>query len=590
MTQRQASGRKIHARFRLIRVMAILVLGLLAAFAVSVTGNIGEAEARRAITQKANETLAVQTETLTGILDKYRLLPPLLARQDDIASLFQQDLSPALAGAARRKAEEIAGLSGARDVVFLYPDGRRLASARGVFPGSREQRTALIETARQGRLGRAALSLKSAERAYAFASGVRRAGEMIGVIIVYVGFDAIEAAWSLSANPIFVSDPSGTVFLTNRADWRLQKVGAIIRNEGGGARYRSNEQDVPHLDFARTLPLLDWQLHVLADRRPVTEAWLFGAALAGLLSALVAAGVGTLLYRWELAILRQRRDRATALRLERIVRDRTKALSVTNQSRSREIDERREAETRLRRAQADLVQTGKLAALGQMSAALSHEFNQPLAAIRTYAENAVRLLAKGRTDSATDNLTRISAMVERMAELSRSLLSFSRRPGKAAGLVPLGAVLDEALILVRPRARKAGVALELDQALRQPSVRGGRIRLSQVFVNLVNNAIDALDGHNGGTVSITLASAKAGELTVLVADNGPGVPEELRRTVFEPFFTTKQSGDGIGIGLSIAYSIVSDSGGRIELRAPSDGGAAFAVTLRTDDAAPDTPE
>ena len=572
------SGRRIRRDFRRIRLIAGLAMALVSIAAIAFFARYRGEEARAAVEHKAAETLAVQRETLAGVLDKYRLLPPLLARQDDIAELFRGGPSSGEPERAHRKAEEVAGLSGAKDVAFLYPDGRRLGSARGVFPGGSADRAALIDAVMQGRLGRAAVSLDSDERAYAFASGVRHNGTIIGVVVVYVGFDAIEATWSLSANPIFVSDPAGLVFLTNQAEWRLAPLETIVDGDLPEQRFTVAGTPVPHIDLVRDLPLLNWRLHVLADTRPVAQARLAGGLMAALACLLAAIVVAILIHRRERSVLARRGERVAALRLERMVRDRTRALSDTNRSLSTEIAERRQAEDRLRKAQADLVQAAKLAALGQMSAALSHEFNQPLAAIGTYAENAGRFLERRREDLVGENLKRIGAMVERMAELSRTLLSFARRPGTSIAPVPLGAVVDEAMILVRPRARKAGVRLAIDERLRGVDVLGGRTRLSQVFVNLLNNAIDALSERSDAEIRIALESA--GEtVVVLVADNGPGIPEALRRSVFEPFFTTKEAGSGIGIGLSIAYSIAQDFGGGIELRDAPEGGCVFAVRL-----------
>ncbi|PRD44731.1 hypothetical protein C5748_04865 [Phyllobacterium phragmitis] len=574
------SGHKIRSRFRIARVAAAIAVALISVAAIYVVSTYWRDRADVQIRRKAAETLAVQAEILAGMLDKYRVLPPLLSRQDDIAALFPETgLTPDLIGKARRKAEEVTGLSGAKEVAFFLPDGRLLASARRVFDDDPAGRRALIEAARQGQLGRAVVSLDNRERGYAFSSGVRRRGAMIGVVVVYVGFDSVEATWSLSANPIFVSDRSGTVFLTNRSEWKLRPVSAIAEEASGTQRFRAGNDYVAHIDLSRDLPLLDWQLHVLADRKPLEEARLFGALAAALACLVLATAVFLLIRRRETAVLKLRKDRAAALRLERMVRDRTLALSRTNVSLSREIEERRLAEDKLRKTQTELVQAAKLAALGQMSATLSHEFNQPLAAIRTYADNGARLLSKGCSEQATDNFSRIAAMVDRMAELSRALLSFSRKSGTTTGIVPLAAVLDEALILVRPRARKAHVAIELDPALRTLSVLGGRIRLSQVFVNLVNNAIDAMAGQDDGVVRITLASL-SDELTINVSDSGPGIDKAHRAFIFEPFFTTKQAGEGIGIGLSIAYNIVREFGGQIVLHDQEEGNCTFAITLK----------
>ena len=575
-----ASGASIRRSFVRTRLITACVMGLVALIAVFSSAAWWRQQAERQLENKAAETLAVQSEALSGILDKYRLLPPLLSREPSVARLFDAEESGQEAE-ARAKAIEIAGMSGAKEVAFLYPDGRVLATAGDIFTGNAEDLRKLLEAVRQGRLGRQAISLDSEQRAYAFAFGVRRANRIIGVIAVYVDFDPVEATWSLSTNPIFVTDQNGTVFLTNRPQWRLKPLSELMADTTSPGHYLVGGK-VLHSDLTRHLPLLNWQLHVLSDKRPLLTATWTGGIIAGLVSLLFCAVAFILVQRREAQIMRMRRDRATALRLERLVRERTKALSQTNVSLSREIDERRQTEEQLRKTQAELVQAAKLAAIGQMSAAFSHEFNQPLAAIRTYSDNAIRFLERGKTESVSDNLSRIGGLVDRMARLSRSLLSFSRKPGTAVKPVALLPVIDEALMLARPRAKKAGVTLETRFGDGPYDVLGGQIRLSQVFVNLINNAVDALADRDDGKVVISARRADGG-VVVLVEDNGPGIAPDQRATVFEPFFTTKEVGAGIGIGLSIAGSIVRDFGGTIALEESAGGGACFLVHLRSAD-------
>ena len=230
------------------------------------------------------------------------------------------------------------------------------------------------------------------------------------------------------------------------------------------------------------------------------------------------------------------------------MRDRTRALSLANQSLEAEIVERRATEDKLRKTQSELVHAAKLAGLGQMAAALSHEFNQPLAAIRTYADNADRFLARERPDMVSKNLGSIAKMTDRMAELSKTLLAFARKPGTSVGKVPLGLAVDEAMILVRPRLKKAGISLAIDPAIREIEVMGGRVRLSQVFVNLLNNAVDADGGRGKGHIAIRRGENEPddGRIAIIVEDDGPGIPPDIARTIFEPFVTTKASGEGIG--------------------------------------------
>ncbi|MDF1609214.1 ATP-binding protein [Hoeflea sp. YIM 152468] len=570
----------IELQFRRIRIGLFVLWAIFASVIVAWSVRSAEDRALSEVMQKAGETLAVQTEILSGVLDKYRLMPPLLSRQSSIRTLFVRDAEGnAQNVGARRMAENIAGMSAAMDVAFFFPDGELLANARGSFARSDEGLPSLIEVARQGRLGRAALSNDQNERTYAFSSGVRRDGKFVGVVVVYVDFYRVEAAWALSARRIFVTDKAGTVFLANDPDWRLQHI-SDVRPADGGGRYLINGRFEQRLDLLRHLPLLEWDLHVLADPAPVESARLNAAAIATLACLLAGLVMLTVLRRYEMGIIRARRDRAIALRLERVVRDRTRALSITNRSLSQEVEVRRQAEARLHKTQNELIQTAKLAALGQMSAALSHEYNQPLAAIRTYADNALKFLERGATSEVSGNLTRINGLVERMAELSRTLLSFSRKPGATIGPVPLGTVIEEALLLARPRARAAGIStIHVGDAVSGFHVRGGRIRLGQVFVNLINNAVDSLSGQPDAVVDID--AGRAGDrVIVTVRDNGRGIDPDQLPKVFDPFFTTKAVGEGIGIGLSIADNIIRDFGGTITVGNHPDGGACFTISLQ----------
>ena len=181
-------------------------------------------------------------------------------------------------------------MSAAMDVAFFFPDGELLANARGSFANNAPDLPELIEVARQGRLGRAALSFGEGQRTYAFSSGVRREGRFVGIVVVYVDFYRVEAAWALSARRIFVTDKAGTVFLANDPDWRLKPI-LDLREDARTDRYLINGRFEDRLDLSRRLPLLEWDLHVLADPAPVAAARLSAAAiatLACLLAGLIA--------------------------------------------------------------------------------------------------------------------------------------------------------------------------------------------------------------------------------------------------------------------------------------------------------------
>ncbi len=566
----RSSGSGVKRRFRLYRLTILLALAIISAFFILGVMRYGSRQAEKQLFQTAAETLAVQTEVLNGVLEKYRFLPPLLSRQSDVRGLFENDAPwPVRIANAKAKAEEATGMSGAKEVAFFLADGTLLAAARDVYHPEPPGVDALSEAARHGVLGRLAVALDTPDRAYAFSSGVRVNGILEGIAVAYVGFEGIEATWSLTTNPVFVSDESGIIILTNRPEWRMRPAVQVLGEETRAGHF---------INLGRELPAMGWELHVLADDRPARTAGLEVAAGAGGVSLLAMFAVFWALNRRERAEMQTRRDRAQALRLERIVRDRTRALSVTNASLSLEVEERKQTEERLKTAQSELVQTAKLAVLGQMAATLSHEMNQPLAAMRTYGANARRLMDMDRKEEAVSTLDRVLAMVDRMAELSGALLSFSRKPGSEKRVVSLTSTLDEALILVRPRAAKSGVRLAVGDGLEGLHVRAGRIRLSQVFVNLFNNAIDAMNGQANAEVRID-ARRERDTVVVTVSDNGPGIAEEFRASIFDPFFTTKPQGEGIGIGLSIVYNIVQDFGGTIRLTDKAGPGTVFEIRL-----------
>ena len=255
--------------------------------------------------------------------------------------------------------------------------------------------------------------------------------------------------------------------------------------------------------------------------------------------------------------------------------ERRRALSQAN----RQLEARVAARSReLKRAQADLVQAGKLSALGQMSAGISHELNQPLMAIQQFADNGAAFLGKGDTAQTGENLNRISALAGRAARIIRNLRAFARNESEPMGCVDLARVIEQAVELTETRLKAEGIALRWDGAARAVPVFGGDVRLTQVFVNLINNAADAMAGQSEAkTIEISLETAD--KLRVSVSDTGPGIADPER--IFEPFYSTKEVGseEGMGLGLSISYGLVQSFGGEIR-GANCDGrGAMFTVEL-----------
>ena len=301
--------------------------------------------------------------------------------------------------------------------------------------------------------------------------------------------------------------------------------------------------------------------------------------------ALVTAALGLAIGAFILGLMDRRQRLAERLeieaaanaRLEKRVQERTSALSDANLALRREVDERIAAEEALKRAQDDLVQAGKLSALGQMSAGISHELNQPLMAITSFAENGAAFLQRDRPERAAENLGRISEMAKRMGRIIRNLRAFARQEEQPVRPVDLGAVVEAVLLLSEGRIKREGVVLDWAPPEPPVMVRGGEVRLQQVVMNLVSNAMDAMEDREEKRLGVTI---EGGALVRLrVSDTGCGI--DSTEKIFDPFYSTKEVGhsEGMGLGLSISYGIVQSFGGAIRGANRPEGGAVFTVEL-----------
>ena len=316
----------------------------------------------------------------------------------------------------------------------------------------------------------------------------------------------------------------------------------------------------------RAMPQAGWTVRVLLDTAPLRAQARLVLAAFGLLLAVA------LLLAWTVQQRRARLAERLAIQaaaradLERQVAERTADLTRANDD--------------LRRMQADLVQAGKLAALGRMSAALSHEINQPLAAARNYADSAGLLIDRADLPRAKENIGQILALIDRMAAISRHLRNVARKPNEPLKAVDLSAVLTDALSVARPHLDSAGATVEIDLAEDLLLVQGGPVRLQQVLVNVLSNAADAVEGTADRRIALA-ACAVGDEVHLTVRDRGPGIAPAVAGRIFDPFFTTKQVGSGLGLGLSISYNIMKDFEGDLRVANHPEGGAIFTLVLRS---------
>jgi len=557
-------------------------------------------------------TLVLAVEGLKGSLRRFEALPALIAERPDLVRTLREPQNAALIAQVNADLQLTADEVGLSDIFLIDRTGLTIAASNHwkdlSFVGQNFSYRPYFTLALAGQQGKFfALGTTSGERGYFFAEAVRDGPEILGVLAVKFTVDGFEAAWRDGTNEIIVVDDAGVIFMASREDWHfrtLAPLGPEARAAIEATRKYPMDQLQP-LEATRT-PFDDGfdQLSIISgdgtERRFITQsqmipeaswtvtlltptelAWTRAAgmvALSALLLLLVGLIATVVIQR---RIQLQERIRAALSmqeELEHRVTLRTAELKTANRHIMQEVEERRAAETLLRQTQTELIQAGKLAALGQMSAALSHEFNQPLAAVNSFARNALAYLDRGQPDKVRQNVGMIDDMVDRLAAISTHLRNFARRPGEKTEPILLDRSVDHALAILEPKLRAAGCRVERQDGPRDIWVLGGQVRLQQVIVNLLSNAVDAMEGLPEPVIDLSV-DLQDDRASVVVRDRGAGMTEDEIAQLFDPFFTTKEPGKGMGLGLSISYNIVRDFGGTLEGRNHPQGGAVFAVTL-----------
>lgn len=579
------------------RIGWLLPIAALLVLAVVVAGIRWAGLSARHATDRAAATIArAHQGLLTSELQKFRLLPLVLAEYPGVAR--------ALAGndaAAKVRLDQTLELLAARtDAAVLYAvdaKGRAIAASNWRLPTSfvgqdYTFRSYFNEAMAHGRSEVFALGSVSRRPGLYLARRIDRNRRPLGVIVVKVEFDRLEREWAQSPGASVVVDARGLILVTSVPGWRFrptrplapQAMLALRRSRQFGdlppstpafllaghdavqrdTRYRVAAVAVP-LEGSRLLHLTPLAPQLAAAR---TQALLWAAGL--LLLTALAGGIG-------LRSAERRRMQAQAREaLEREVVRRTAQLRDTNARLVIESDERAEADRRYRAAREELAQANRLGSLGQITAGVAHEINQPLTAIRTFAENGVTLLDRGAPDRARDNLSRIVALTERIGLITAELRAFARRRTPSRGAPTLAEAIDGTLLLIGERARGV-VADVVPEDVRALRVSADRIRLEQILVNLIHNALDAVADADERRVTIA-AERTNGLLQVSVADTGNGVDPGLEDTLFTPFSTGKS--EGLGLGLAIARDIAREFGGELALAADDGKGAVFVLTLR----------
>ncbi|MFC5605474.1 sensor histidine kinase [Variovorax soli] len=582
----------------------------------------------RSLQQGTLHRLDIYATGLRSELSRYEYLPQVLSLSPDVLDLLHSPNDEALRREANVYLETVNAHAQASASYVMDNAGLTLAASNWGQPGSFVHMNfsyrPYFRDAMGGQPGRFyGIGTVSREAGYYFSFPISDAGRRIGVATVKVGLDKLDAPWANSADKVLAIDRNGVVVLSSVPAWKFRSLRPLSTQtlqqlaqtrqyteageltaldlrehqpwSGGAATVVQIGTDAPRtkagnggfgpdlLLDSRPVDGTDWKLIMLSDMGPV-HAFARTAALVTMF-ALVFLTLLVLFFQQRRRIVHHRLAAREALQraydeLEHKVQLRTEALSEANYHLQSEVAERKRAEEILKNTLEDLVQTGKMAVLGQMSAGITHELNQPLAALRTLSANAVVFLERGQPEQVDLNLRTICQLTDRMGQITSQLKKFARRSGVELQSVLLADVIGDAVFLLGQRIREERIQLEQQIEPGLCALCEGN-RLEQVLVNLLVNAFDATAAGGAPRQVRIVAQRTADGVALEVHDNGPGIAPEVMAHLFEPFFTTKEQGRGLGLGLAISAGIVRDFGGL--LRATSSGalgGAAFIVSLR----------
>jgi two-component system C4-dicarboxylate transport sensor histidine kinase DctB len=581
-------------------VLATLVGALVLLVAAVGLNQWALGHARSETDAEARQSARAHASLLESELQKFRLLPRVLAEFPDVRAALADNS----AAASRRLDAELEQLAERTDAAVIYVlgrDGTTIAASNWRAPTSFVGQNYRFRPYYRGAMDKGAAELfalgtVSGRPGLYLARKVAPAGQTLGVIVVKVEFDRLESKWADSNGATLVTDSSGIIIMASDLAWQFRSLDPISAGErdrlrasrrygdrslaplplqrrdgdlriagngGGAALYRQASERI-------SLPgTILHQLQPLAPRRDAANAT--ARVIFLILLILVGAAIVTLLRLVERQAMRHAAHQA----LEREVAARTQDLRAANTELQQASELQTETDRRYRAAREELAQASRLGSIGQITAGVAHEINQPVAAIRSFAENSQRYLDRGETDKARGNLGTIVELTARVGAITNELRNFARRKPMPRGPVAVQAAIDGTMLLIGDRLRSQGIALDI--ALDDPgaTVHADRVRLEQVLVNLLQNAAEAL--HDTASPRLSIHAHGAGPIVIDVCDNGPGVSADLVPQLFTPFVTGRA--DGLGLGLAIASQIMADFGGRLSLIASPLGGAGFRLEL-----------
>lgn len=608
--------RQSHRFLLLLSALLVLVLILLQ------TAQLSQRQALERLQSRAEADLNRYALSVQQKLDRYKDLPRLLATHSSFRVALAQPDNRNIIQKTNLYLEQVNHILGASDVYLMNAQGITLAASnwnrQNSFVGLNFGFRPYFRDAMAGNAGRYfALGTTSRQRGYYFSWPVTLGQQVAGVVVVKINLNDVEQDWSDPVIDIAVTDDDGVIVISTRPEWKFHSLGELspedmqriqqsrrylgrpletlelvrhgppgelkadlisLRRTGTAGSPPEQPRAEDFLLLSKPVPETGLNVTVFARTTSVDRAVLQAVVLAGFVCIALLLLVLFIQARWR--IVRQRREfevrelealQASRDELEVRVDERTRDLTRANERLRQEMEQHRSTQN-------ELVQTAKLAVLGQLAAGINHELNQPLTAIRNYADNARAFLDLQRYDRVGDNLKEIAGLTDRMARIIHPLKEFSRKSSGQSVPVSLQAVKDGAMSIMYGRLEQKGVRIEWPPRLAQVQVLGDMLRLEQVLVNLLANAIQAMEHSRDKRIEVSLEQLD-GRVRLSLRDTGPGIAAEDQQRVFEPFYTTKQNGQGLGLGLSISHRIIANLGGKLSVANHPEGGALFTLEL-----------
>lgn len=597
------------SRFRWAAFAVMWVIIAIGAFVAA--DKLGRVQAMKTLLSNASTDAELKSALLNVALERPRVLPLVLSRDRDVTEALQNGGSP-----VERLDGKLEGLIEGTQASVIYVtnvDGVTIASSNWRTPESfvgsnyafRDYFRRAMET---GRAEHYALGNVSRRPGLYISRRVDGAdGSPLGVVIAKVEFNRLETDWNIGGRPVYIVDANGVVLMTSIPEWRFKTVAPIndARRKTISESLQFGEETLspmPVTTLSRPGPQVtlvdvnapptlrgeylrlelpvattEWFLHYLQPMEATTNAAVRESRIIAAASLMPLFALSAIWLRRrqkaEQARAASEQDRAE---LERRVQERTRDLTMARDRLQAEILRHEQTGKELQSVQHELVQANRLSILGQVAAGVAHEINQPVATIRAFADNARTFLKRKRVPEADENLESIAALTERIGVITSDLKILARKGRTAAEPVSIRLVIEGGVVLLRSRFSGRMDMLDIQLPDETVKVLGSRIRLEQIAINLLQNALEAVEEKDDGRVEVRTRE-EGDEVVLTVRDNGPGIAGHIHEQLFSPFNTSKEG--GLGLGLVISSDIASDYGGRIEVETGKSG-TCFSVYLK----------